>query len=189
MKNLDFLYPFRSQYAELRIKEKRHFKYGLINKSGEFVIPPIYDNLSYNGGDLVAVNIGWRGTTMKHNYPGKWGVVNLKNEFVIPLKYSEMEPWQGGTAFTVCYRNRWGAINDKGETIIKFGFDLLWIPNGIGLISAKMSGKCGWVDIHGQPIIQFLYDQTAFEDENHWIGVQQGDEWFYIDQTGKRILL
>lgn len=192
MKNVDQLYPFFGQYAEVQIKEKRHFKSGLIDKTGAFVIPPIYDNIQYRGGDLVAVNIGWRSATMNHFYPGKWGILNLKNEWVIPLKYSDIEEWQDGKTFTVCYRNRWGAINDKGEVVIKFIFDLLFTPNEFGLISAKVEGKWGWVDITGKPIIQMLYDDTSITIEKAeipWVGVRQGDEWFYIDQTGKRVLL
>jgi hypothetical protein len=53
-------------------------KCGLINDKGEFIIPPIYDNIKYNGGANIAVNIGFE-EHESYEESGKWGVIDLNN--------------------------------------------------------------------------------------------------------------
>ena len=61
-------YPFVDGHAIIWVKNTNFTdnysccteKCGLINEKGEFVIPPIYDNMKYDGGVNMAVNIGFK---------------------------------------------------------------------------------------------------------------------------------
>lgn len=189
------LLPFGGRnYAVVGITDGKRCKYGAINRQGEFVIEPIYDRIDFWGtdNDLVCVNIGFRdrGESL---IEGKWGVVNLLGETLIPLKYSSIESWADGQTFTVCYRNRWGTINLRGEAVMPLQkMDYMSTPNFKGLILAKVNGKEGYIDLVGRPVIELIYDEITpmfTEHSDDWLAVKKGDECFYIDQTGKRVLL
>lgn len=59
-------YPFINGFAVVWVKNTIFSdnysccceKCGLINDKGEFIIPPIYDNMQYDGGTNIAVNVG-----------------------------------------------------------------------------------------------------------------------------------
>lgn len=190
---IDMLLPFMGEFAVARVAHRKELKFGLINRSGIFVVHPIYDMIDYNyqGGDYVCVNMGYKDGRI-YEHCGKWGVVNTKGENIIPLKYSQMQPWDDREHFTVCYRNKWGVINIKDEIVLPFmplGF--LGTPNFKGWLYASVGGKKGYIDMTGKQMIKIIYDELApifSESPNEWLSARIGDECFYIDQNGKRIL-
>jgi hypothetical protein len=193
---IDMLMPFVGDYAVVRVIDERKNKYGLINRMGEFVVQPIYDLLDYNGDKYVCANRGYR-EGRKCQCQGKWGVLNLRGEIVVPFKYSYMQRWEDETHFvtcyfTVCYRKRWGVINFKNEIIMPFmPLDFLGVSNCKGWIYASVGTKSGYLDISGRQVIKIIYDDISIIDSNNpdeWFAVKLGHEYFYIDQTGKRVL-
>lgn len=193
---IDMLMPFVGYYAVARVVDNRKSKYGLINRTGEFVVQPIYDLLDYSGDKYVYANKGYReGRKCQHR--GKWGVLNLQGEIVIPFKYSYMQRWEDGgdstdCYLTVCYRNRWGVINLKNEIVMPFMLlDFLSVPNCKGWMYASVGNKSGYLDMLGRQVIKVIYDDISIIDSTNsdeWLAVKQGNDYFYIDQTGKRVL-
>jgi hypothetical protein len=206
MKNKDIiiskLTPFIEGRAVVRVKiessvadflEKE--KEGLIDKSGDFIIPPFYDLIKYEGGNHVAVNIGFGEVFDEHGNciaeeSGKWGIVDLNNHILIPLKYAGMWPWNNASCFSVEYENKWGAVNIFGETIIPFEYEWLSIPDEYGYITAQKDKKYGCISMSGEVLISFIYDELDMpvcREDRELIPVRCGLECFYINRSGKRM--
>src|SRR6476620_11427520 len=83
-------------------------KYGFIDKTGKFVLPPIYRKALEFSEGLAPVEA----------ITGKWGFVDTSGTPVIPPLYDLALPFSEGLA-TVQSGSLFGAINKAGEMIVK----------------------------------------------------------------------
>ena len=162
-------------------------KCGLINDKGEFIIPPIYDNIKYNGGANIAVNIGFE-EHESYEESGKWGVIDLNNNILIPLKYSEIYLWENGL-YAVEFLKKWGVIDISEKIIIPFEYDWISWSDQYGWIQALLQGKYGSITIEGEIMISFIYDDMLCCGDAQLIPVKHGNQAYYIDRNGHRVLL
>ena len=83
------------------IKENQH---GLINKYGQYLIHPDYDELQYVGENCI-----WaKGVDSK-----RWGLLNINSDIVLPFVYSSIHKAEGG--YYVCCNGLWGSVSDNGS--------------------------------------------------------------------------
>lgn len=158
-------------------------RYGLIDKRGEFVIPPIYEELNDPSEDyyLVAKD-------------SKYGFVNRKGEEVISLKYTDALPFSQGVA-AVGIDGNWFFITKTGsqafinrfQNVSSFSDSLCAAtPDGIGW---------GYIDMTGNYVIEPLFESA--EDFAGGFGIISKKEKdpknkammisqrYKIDKTGK----
>ncbi|WP_259301060.1 WG repeat-containing protein [Bacteroides oleiciplenus] len=188
-------YPFINGYAVIWTKNSNFpddysccsEKCGLINDKGEFVIPPIYDNMLYSGGANVAVNIGFK-EHERYETSGKWGVADLDNHILISPKYTDIYPWENGL-YAVEFQKRWGVIDLSEKVIIPFEYDWISWSDQYGWITALLQGKYGCITLEGEIIIPFIYDEMLSCGNAELIPVKHGHQAYYIDRNGHRVLL
>ena len=83
------------------IKENQH---GLINKYGQYLIHPDYDELQYVGENCIwAKGVGSK----------RWGLLNINSDIVLPFVYSSFHNADGG--YYVCCNGLWGSVSDNGS--------------------------------------------------------------------------
>lgn len=153
-------------------------KSGIINRSGQVVIPLKYDKLKEIGDGYYLVEEA-----------GKFGVVTLSNEIVVPLKYSKLDiiplqySWNSASHGIHDYDMlvaeqetgdgiRYGAVNLNGEVKIPFEFESLKAEYYMdqryvdsGLMIARKDGKYGMIDKEGSVVIPFEYDKLGRSEE------------------------
>lgn len=130
-------------------------KWGFINKDGEFVIKPQYDDSYYPFSEgLAAVQIG-----------GKWGFIDKSNRIVIPAKFTGAESFKDGIA-AVCEgssfagEDRWIYIDKVGRYIFESKEDLSYRGFDDRLMSVKKGEKWGYLDTKGTWAIHPKYADT-----------------------------
>jgi len=178
---------FWGEYAEVAMTVNGHCKWGLIHKSGAEVIPTKYDSISYVGGDVVFVNIGFK-EGRKLQYPGKWGIVDLKNIVIVPFKYSVLYPYENGFA-SVCIRNKWGVIDWHGSIMIPIKYDFICQTPVEKLYMIELASKFGLISIDGKVVVEPIYDELNCwnqSDPDQYFAVRKNDETFFIDKYGKQ---
>lgn len=81
---------------------------------------------------------------------------------------------------------KYGFINKSGEFLIDPMFDSALDFVG-GMAAVQVDKKWGFIDKEGCVVIEPQYDEVSgeFRDGRAW--VQVGNEFFYIDKTGKKI--
>ena len=135
----------QSAYASLsRMDADRNtLGIGLINRKGEVVVGPIYDNIevgfSYGlcqvgkgkltglvdttGKEIVAPVYDMiaqvEDSMMLVEKAGKFGLINLKGEVVIPVLYNALRSAGEGMVSYMTEPQRWGYLNLKNEVVVE----------------------------------------------------------------------
>ena len=167
----------------------------MINRSGTFVIPPKWDMISYAGGDLVALSVGfYRGDDCYDEDDGVWSICSLSGRSVAQTKFNDIQLWGDSLHFTASdlVSKRYGIANIYGDVLVSFEYDYLSTPNSKGWIYATRDGKNGYINISGEVMIPVIYDELSpiFEtSSDDWLAVEKDGECYYIDQMNKRVLL
>lgn len=132
-------------------------QYGLIDKRGKFVIPPVYDELNEatEGLYLVAKN-------------DRYGFVTSKGETAVTLKYTYALPFQQGLA-AVAIDSNWFFIDKTGKQAFIARFQNVSSFSD-SLCAATPDGNLwGYIDMTGNFIIQPQYESA--EDFSSGFGI------------------
>ena len=87
-------------------------KFGYIDKTGDFVIPPHFDDLCYEYSEgLAAVNV-----------EGKYGFIDKNGDFVITPQFECVLPFAHGIA-AVLIEEKYGYIDKSGTIVIPPTFE------------------------------------------------------------------
>ena len=145
--------PFHNGYAIVTNKEEKH---GVIDKTGKFIIDPIYDAIweidnnlwgkwivkreegpyaviSKDGEIIFEENEGnledcREGGLLKNTVNGKIGFINLNGEIVVKPVYEEVGYFNYGVC-PVSINGFWGLINDQGKEIVPPSFISIYRNN------------------------------------------------------------
>ena len=154
--------PFRNGMARVAVNvglwdnkgtQRVKGRWGLIDKQGNYIVPPIYNEISYCSEDCVVCQ----------DQDEDWFFLGLDGEMLFSQTFEDARPFDTGVA-VVCRFGKYGAIDRNGNTVIPFEYD--WI-NGLGrpgsdkMVGAKKHGKYGVIDREGNVIIDFRYDEVT----------------------------
>ena len=137
---------FHNGVAQVAVEDK----WGLIDKFGNFLIPRIYNMVSYYS----------EGSSVCENRRGMWSYIDPNGKMVIANLFSEARPFERGVAI-VKIDNRYGAIDKLGNTVIPVEFDSIDTfgrGNDCNITVACKNGKYGVIDRLGNTVIDFKYD-------------------------------
>lgn len=159
---------------------KYESKFGFMDKTGEIVIPCVYDDIDgvfYNfSGGLAAVRLD-----------GKWGFIDKTGKEVIPFQYDYAMAFSDGLA-AVLKNDKWGYINQKGEEVIPCQYvNGREIGFSEGLAGMEKNNKWGFIDKTGEEAIPFMYDGVLDFSEG-LAGVMKNGKCGYINKTGEEII-
>ncbi|MFL5730100.1 MAG: WG repeat-containing protein [Cytophagaceae bacterium] len=179
-------------------------KIGLINKKGEVLLQPTYDEAKDFSGkpghylSLVKLNNKFGMIDMKGHEEipikydslqayfaegmayaklnGKWGFIDSLYKVAIPFQYEAIDTWQGfyGGVIAVKSGGKWGAINKKGAVVVPFKYDLT-ISNMGDLVTIKLGGKYGFYNKSGKELCSPIFDDIEMGFAN------RGVAWVILD--------
>ena len=163
---------------------------GYIDKEGNYVIEPQFENAESFSEGLAAVEIG--------EYPNnKWGYINKDGEIVIEPMYDFASDFSEGLAAVRIgdYANdKWGCINKDGDVIVPIKYQWIYLSDiHDGWIEVKYKSyksnktsyklKYGVYKADGTILLDTKYDRIRCF-ENRYFYVENGDNSAYIDIDG-----
>ena len=166
------------EYSSRGVKKyyETGIKYGVIEKIGEEIVEPKYDEIDgfYNGVAAVRLN-------------DKWGLIDRNGNEITPIKYDifdELYDWK--EAIVAKIDDKYGLINLTGEEITPIKYD--WIGEfSEGFVNVYENGKGGFVDTStGKEVIPLIYGDTS-DFRDGFAGVELNGKWGIFDNTGKKI--
>jgi hypothetical protein len=184
--------PFRGGRAAVRMSEEWGKNSGLIDRNGNFVVAPRYEQIVRLGdSDLWSASItdpGYRG----HGEPAQLSRLVDKDGHVITAgPYNSIgTPSEGLIA--VCRDDACGFIDDHGRTVVpmkyKYADDF---QEGLAAVSANGRGY-GFIDRQGRLVLPMRYDSLGPRNERFGAGpFVQGlapagcdGHWGFIDKSG-----
>ena len=145
-------------------------KWGFIDHTGAFVIPPTF------GPDEVFK-------------PGSDAELDMGGNPMVPNDYYDyVKDFDDGLA-AARKADKWGYIDKTGAFAIAPQFDELPFHPQFhdGLAKFYAGKKLGFMDHAGKPVIPASYDDATVFSEGV-AGVRAGDHWEYVDRTGKTVI-
>lgn len=128
---------------------KKGSRFGFIDKSGDFVVQPKYDNACHFSEGLAAVFIADDGNNVSEQ--GRWGYVDKNGRMIVQPVYSEVESFRNGTAVV-----RSGGMKflmrekDGGGSQLWIG-GTVWVIDKLGNKIAKIETTDASLEYHDLP--------------------------------------
>jgi hypothetical protein len=153
-------------------------KCGFIDRTGELVIEPRFNEAGKFSGGLAPVYVGAYPRVLGSSDPeaGKWGYVDRAGRVVVPLQYVYAREFSEGLA-AVWLGKKWGYIDASGRFVIPprfasaLNFDgglalvgvgettIYWPHRGLTVFAVGLKGRYGYVDRTGE----FVSDKLTWK--------------------------
>lgn len=150
-------------------------KWGLINKTGQALIPCEFDGVGYlekTENQIIRV----------HNNKPRYGLIDTLGQLTVKLDYDKLGEFQEGR-IAVQRNNRWGFVNKEGREIVPCQFRKVKDFNE-GLAAVKTTRKWGFIDQNGDTAIEFKFRRLGnFKNGLAWAYTYKG--YGYIDKSGE----
>ncbi|WP_459195661.1 WG repeat-containing protein [Wukongibacter baidiensis] len=176
-------------------KPIHNYKYGVIDKKGNWIIEAQYEHLQPFSNGLAAFHEN-----------GKVGYINIKGEEIIEPQYElgsigyrikkkkadrpnyiELEPrynFYDGLAY-VRKNGEWLVINTNNEVVLNGKFDDFY--KGLSIFDDENNGKSGVIDFNGNVIIKAEHDFIYINPDKELIKISNNFKGSYFDRDGNKI--
>lgn len=148
---------------------------GLINKNGDLVIKPLYDNIFDLEEEMILI--------YKNN---KYGYLNNQGELAIPLQYEQADNFSEGLAAIKLTDSQWGYINKNGEYIIEPNYDWAGSFND-GIAYVYLNDEEKYINKHGEYVEAPVYD-SEIEYFDGLALYLEDNLYGYINETGEIVI-
>jgi hypothetical protein len=159
-------------------------KYGYINKKGEMVITPIFEEAYGFSEGMAKVGVGdfKLNENGQYSFVGKYGFIDELGNVAISPEYDEVDSFSGGLA-KVKVLGKYGYINKAGVMVIRPEYDSAeGFSDGLALVS--IYGKYGYINKSGDMVISAQYDVGTSSFFEGLAVVKTEGGWGYIDKNG-----
>lgn len=157
--------PDENGYCIVGVEKEGAVCYGVINLTGQEVLPLVYDEIYPFSDGSFAVR-----------KDGIWGFVDADGVEAVPFRYEGARPFSNGAA-PVKSDGKWGLLDENGVWLCEPKFDDV-SQTGIseGLLAVSVAGKWGYIDTRGIEIVPPVLDAAG--------DFSEGMAWFQ-DESGK----
>ena len=170
--DIELVYQFINGMAVVHTSDG---KYGVISKSGKYIIPAIYNITARDGnmGFIVEDSLGNR------------GYINTDGECVVPCKYDAVTGFHDGLMM-VATSNKCGYVDTTGTFVIDTIYDDAR-SFGNGLARVKIDSRWVFINKRGRVVDKLQYDEILTGFSCNRAFVKNGDAIELINRKGEKI--
>jgi hypothetical protein len=165
--------PLRTAIEGHLEPQKEGKRFGFVDASGQFRIPPTFDDVLPFSEGFAAVRSG-----------EKWGFLNTSGHIVIHPQFEAAYYFREGVAVTES--DSGDVLIDTSGKVLAQGFravDLI----ADGRVPASRGDKAGYLDLRGQVAIPFVYDAVA-AFSGGLAAIKKGEKWGYVNRDGDVVI-
>lgn len=148
-------------------------KAGFINRSGDWHIKPVFDEVTGFENGLAAVRS-----------ERKWGYINTRGEYAIPGKYDNAEPFENGSFTKVESDHRSFYIGRDGEIVSESDTGVVIFYEDLAILD--INGRYGYITRDNEWKIKPRYEM-AWPFKDGYAKVKKNGEWIYINKQGEEV--
>lgn len=155
----DFARDFENGRAVVGFEVNYHRKFGLINKKGEFILEPLYDDVRIGTSKISIIKTD-----------NKYGLIDEKGDIIVQPIYDYIDNFieadQNNFA-KVKVDGKYGLINKSGDVIIEPVYEDIKINDKDVNAIVKNNEKYGVFNLEGNELIPCIYDEidSFYPDE------------------------
>ena len=184
------------------LKTQKEGKYGLIDLSGNQMLPPNYDLISVlpgvksvllverdeffglvdNIGNFIVDPVYKEVKALTTDYSDgfvvkgdndKYGIITTDKTLVLATEYDEFKPVKGNGLYVVKKDDTWKVVNTAGEVYLDGKFDDVKSINSENVVY-KTGDKWGILNIHGTQVIEPTYEDLTYAFQTYYIAKRGG---------------
>lgn len=189
---------------------KSQGKFGLINTSGELMIPVIYENLSYEGfvgkylflfkkgeshgfvsaeGEEVFVSeanvLSLVGNKVVVEKKGKQGLYDLAGEEIFRMKYDEVKTFDGVSSHIGLRRKSWALARTDGSLLTEYVYNEIKALQEYFVVRDNVG--YGVLNNGGEKLGELVYDEVSSFDGKYF-SVAKSGKIGYLDRRGRLVV-
>ena len=162
----------------MAIAGKEEDELGIIDRKGQWVLPPKYTSVFIQPNGLIRVEEN-----------DQFGLLNRLGDAVIPVTYDAIGKFSSGLVL-VAKNEKFGYADVSGRLVIPllYDFDLQTIYRNEfnkGFAEVKEKGKSALIDSTGNKVISFQYEDLICYDPAAPIAARKKNKWGFIDMENK----
>lgn len=147
---------------------------GLLNRRGEEVFPPQFEDIKVLDSTLMAV--------MDR---GEWMVIDLRGRTILDKGYEQVKVWD--STFLVFQQDgRWGVTRKDGVVLIPPAYEKIYYERDL-FFTTEVDGEIGLIDLHGRPILDNRAEEIQVYNDS-LIFFREKRSWGAVDFTGREII-
>ncbi len=172
---LTFALTTFSSFAQELALVRQDGQFGYIDKSGNFVIKPQFEDAKSFSDGLAAAE-----------QDKKWGFLNASGEWAIKPQYDKVKYFDSGYAL-VLKDDQWQYIDKKNQVLeIPATTEKLYdFEDGVAFF--RDGDKVGLLGTDGKMVLEPVYNQIK-DIKNGHAKVEKGELWGMIDTKGKEVI-
>jgi hypothetical protein len=158
---------------------------GVIDKTGKFVLPIIYEYIELIGDEFLVKK------------DGLMGIVNTQSEIILPLIYETAAVKQDGSVVFSKNGKVKKVYNGEKKKLSTIN-DYDWIdenrlddninPSSSDLIMVVKNGKYGLVNRNFEVVVAPIFHYLSYAQPNGLIRVCDGNKWGFLDKKGMIVI-
>lgn len=154
-------------------------KAGFVNKYGQWVIEPKFNQVSEFRDGLACVKVD-----------KKWGYIDHDGNFVIEPQFPSAYSFSDGYARVQMEDGKSAFIDTTGKVAIEPQYKALGsFYEGMARVSDNQTGKVGFIDTTGNLVIDCQFDDAGdFSNDMAWVEDSETDLKGYINTSGQLVI-
>ena len=174
-----FYYPHYDEQSET-VSVQKDGKWGLLDKKGEIICEPLYDDIHpLRNGNVVVCK------------EKSWSLINRQGDILKNLEYDRVRGFVDGFA-VVTLGGKYGIIDESGNVLVELKYDEIRSLQSISrygeeikfakYFEACVEGKWGFLNKQGKEMSPFVYDKIQMIDfEGGFVRVCKNGKWGYVN--------
>lgn len=134
-------------FCRSKVKVEVDGKWGLVDKTGELIIPVVYDDLEHNNSNIICARLN-----------GKFGYLSVDGENVTSLVFDKAYPFRENRG-AIQIGKKWGFVDSTGALAVPCRYDKVYSFNECRA-GVQQNGKWGFINPYGNIIIPCIYDEV-----------------------------
>lgn len=176
---MTFLENYVQALQQGRIPVEKKGKWGIIDKKGNIIINPQFNEIMLDG-DLYLFRKG-----------SKYGWCDKEGQYLINPQFENAVPFYESDLAAVEGDDGWGYIDKEGKWVINAQYRraLPFTSNGMAVVQDEDSRDCGMIDKEGKWVVnpQFM-NLFDFSIPGMIMAVDQSGKYGFIDMEGKYVV-
>ena len=165
---VDFFYNGAAEFSA-------NNRYGIVNKSGNILLPAIYKDIQRDGfnGFIVEDTLG------------NQGYVNNQGKIILPCRYKDIGGYNEGL-MAVASNEKYGYVDTIGMWVIDAIYeDAQGFGNGVARV--QIDGKWQFINSKGKEVSGLEYDEILTDFACNRAFIKKGNTVLMIDREGEEI--
>ncbi len=199
--------------SEKHISFRLNGKFGVIDTSGNEIIPAIYDHAIYDHGEYfefwdgslhyllrqdgkLIPSSGYSSIKPSPEYmierefaivekENRFGIINSKGDLILPIVYSDIDFEEEFSLFALTSGSQEGCALFNGEVVLEAIYDRVNFNRHSIIFS--LNGKFGALHLNGKTIVQMEFDHVS--EEMFFLQTKKGNTFGLIDTTGRQLIV